>query len=106
MLLWTTVQLNVIVFPPDDDSKDNDSKPNNYECYPPIGPMGEMGKVFRGELPPEAIKPAPQKTDLSRIYGVGEYITPLPSVHHLPAALKRRFFDLILQIILIRCYWT
>lgn len=30
-------------------------------CYPAIGPMGEMGKVARGELPPDAIRPAPSK---------------------------------------------
>lgn len=30
-------------------------------CYPAIGPMGEMGKVARGELPPDAIRPVPSK---------------------------------------------
>ena len=30
-------------------------------CYPAIGPMGEMGKVARGELPADAIRPVPSK---------------------------------------------
>jgi hypothetical protein len=30
-------------------------------CYPAIGPMGEMGKVARGELPDDAIRPVPSK---------------------------------------------
>lgn len=37
-------------------------------CYPPIGPMGEMGKVARGEIPAEAIKPQPAKVDITRAY--------------------------------------
>ena len=29
--------------------KESEKKSGSYECYPPIGPMGEMGKVFRGK---------------------------------------------------------
>nr|CAB3222742.1 zinc finger protein ArfGAP-1 [Phallusia mammillata] len=60
-----------------DGENENEKKPSNYECYPPIGPMGEMGKVFRGELPPEAIKPPPPKNEMSRIGVFGEFVPPL-----------------------------
>lgn len=58
-----------------DTEKENEKKPSNYECYPPIGPMGEMGKVFRGELSPDAIKPPPSKNDIARVGVFGDYIS-------------------------------
>lgn len=47
--------------------KNEGSSTKSFDCYPPIGPMGEMGKVARGELPPEAIKPGPPKIDQNRV---------------------------------------
>ena len=32
-------------------------------CYPAIGPMGEMGKVYRGEISPDAIRPPPTRME-------------------------------------------
>ncbi|XP_076803246.1 uncharacterized protein LOC143447174 isoform X2 [Clavelina lepadiformis] len=59
--------------------KEVEKKSSNYECYPPIGPMGEMGKVYRGELPPDAIKPPPSKNDI-RIGSFGEYVPQMTQV--------------------------
>nr|NP_001121596.1 zinc finger protein Ci-ArfGAP-1 [Ciona intestinalis]FAA00081.1 TPA: zinc finger protein [Ciona intestinalis] len=71
--------------------KETDKKPSNYECYPPIGPMGEMG-----ELPPEAIKPPPSKNDVARIGVFGEYVPghPLPTVTQLQPIKVDSFGDL------------
>merc|ERR1711892_965672 len=37
----------------------DDQSTKDAHCYPAIGPMGEMGKVYRGELSPEAFRPPP-----------------------------------------------
>ncbi|XP_039263337.2 uncharacterized protein LOC120339312 isoform X1 [Styela clava] len=88
------------------NEKTEEKSAKSFDCYPPIGPMGEMGKVARGELPPEAIKPGPPKIDQNRVqmYGLppqmhptvstpplshsmmgSQSITPMTSMnHHMP----------------------
>lgn len=82
-------------------NKNDGNQQKELECYPPIGPMGEMGKVFRGEIPADAIKPPLIKNDLTRstydIPASVSHTTGLkdascyPPIHGPPDLIKLRY---------------
>jgi hypothetical protein len=57
----------------------DDQSTKDAHCYPAIGPMGEMGKVYRGEISPEAIRPPPSSAAAASANQSNQAPPPPPS---------------------------